>query len=51
MRETSFDVYSAGYEPQPIHPLAIKVMEEIGYDLSKQKSKELSSLAKNEHFE
>ena len=45
-----FDVYSAGYEPQPIHPLAVKVMEEIGYDLSKQKSKELWTLAKNEHF-
>jgi arsenate reductase len=45
-----FDVYSAGYEPQPINPLTIRVMQEIGYELSKQKPKELWPLAKNEHF-
>jgi arsenate reductase len=45
-----FDVYSAGYEPQPIHPLTVRVLQEIGYDLSKQKSKELWPLARNEHF-
>jgi arsenate reductase len=34
-----FVVYSAGLEPKGMHPLTVKVMEEIGYDLSGQYSK------------
>ncbi len=34
-----FDVYSAGLEPRPIHPMAIQVMDEIGVDISGQLSK------------
>ena len=34
-----FDAYSAGLEPKGINPLTIQVMEEIGYDLSGQRSK------------
>lgn len=45
-----FDVYSAGFNPQPIHPYAIKVMEEIGYDLSTQHPKDLWQLIKNNSF-
>ncbi len=45
-----FDVYSAGFDPQALHPYAIKVMQEIGYDLSKQQPKDLWQLAKNEYF-
>ena len=45
-----FDVYSGGYDPKPIHPMAIQVMQEIGYDLSKQQPKDLWKLARNEHF-
>jgi arsenate reductase len=45
-----FNVFSAGYHPQPIHPYTIKLMQEIGYDLSKRQSKELWELAKNQHF-
>lgn len=45
-----FDVYSAGFEPQPIHPLTIKVMKEIGYDLSGQQPKDLWPLVKSEYF-
>ena len=45
-----FDVYSAGFNPQPIHPLTIKVMKEIGFDLAKQQPKDLWPLAKSEHF-
>lgn len=45
-----FEVYSAGYQPQPIHPYTLKVMQEIGYNLSNQKSKDLWELAKNQHF-
>jgi arsenate reductase len=45
-----FEVYSGGYKPQPIHPFAIKVMQEIRYDLSKQQPKDLWELAKDQHF-
>ena len=45
-----FDVYSAGFNPQPIHPYIIKVMQEIGYDLSKAQAKELWQLIRKEYF-
>ena len=34
-----FEVHSAGMEPKPLHPMTVKVMEEIGVDMSGQKSK------------
>jgi arsenate reductase len=34
-----FEVYSAGTEPQGLHPLAVTVMDEIGLDISGQQSK------------
>ncbi len=34
-----FEVFSAGINPTQINPLAIKVMDEIGVDISKQRSK------------
>ena len=34
-----FETYSAGLEPKGINPLTIQVMQEIGYDLSGQRSK------------
>ncbi len=46
----NFDVYSAGFDPKPIHPYTIKVMQEIGYDLSKQQPKELWQLIQKEYF-
>lgn len=36
-----YDVYSAGSDPQGIHPLSIRVMAEIGIDIFKHKSKSL----------
>lgn len=33
------DVFSAGFEPAPIQPMAIQVMKEIGIDISSQHSK------------
>ena len=45
-----FDVYSAGFDPKPIHPYTIKVMQEIGFDLSKQQPKELWQLIQKEYF-
>ncbi|MCX7994814.1 MAG: arsenate reductase ArsC [candidate division WOR-3 bacterium] len=44
-----FDVYSAGIEPSGVHPLAIKVMQEIGIDISNHKSKSAGEFLK-EHF-
>jgi arsenate reductase (thioredoxin) len=37
-----FDVYSAGTSPKGINPLTIQVMNEIGIDVSGQRSKHLS---------
>ena len=34
-----FEVYSAGFNPTEIHPLTLKVMEEVGLDLSSQHAK------------
>jgi len=40
-----FEVYSAGAKPSSVHPLAIKVMAEIGIDISKQKSKSVETFS------
>lgn len=45
-----FDVYSGGFDPKPIHPMAIQVMKEIGIDISNQKPKDLWQLTRDEHF-
>jgi arsenate reductase len=45
-----FEVYSAGLHPKPIHPLTIKVMEEIGVDMSGQYSKPLTTYLGKVHF-
>ncbi|HEX5036656.1 MAG TPA: arsenate reductase ArsC [bacterium] len=34
-----FDVFSAGLEPKGVHPMAIRVMAEIGIDIGGHKSK------------
>ena len=36
-----YEVFSAGSTPTRVHPLAIKVMNEIGIDISKQSSKSI----------
>ncbi len=36
-----YEVYSAGTEPTTVNPYAIKVMEEIGIDISNHRSKGL----------
>ncbi len=45
-----YDVYSAGLEPKPIHPLAIRVMDEAGVDIRGQRSKMLSEYAGKVQF-
>jgi arsenate reductase len=36
-----YEAYSAGATPTKIHPLAVKVLEEIGIDISEQSSKSI----------
>ncbi|MGB9595796.1 MAG: arsenate reductase ArsC, partial [Candidatus Poribacteria bacterium] len=43
-------VYSAGLEPGEIHPYTKKVMEEIGFDFSKNRSKGLSEFMGKMHI-
>jgi len=37
-----FNVYSAGTAPKGIHPLTVQVMNEVGLDISSQRSKQVS---------
>ena len=37
-----FEVYSAGLDPKGMNPLTVKVMSEIGIDISGQKSKSVT---------
>ena len=34
-----FEVFSAGFQPEPIHPLTERAMEELGIDMSRHYSK------------
>lgn len=38
-----FEAYSAGLEPKGLNPLTVKVMNEIGVDVSEQKSKNINT--------
>jgi arsenate reductase len=40
-----YEVYSAGTHPSKVHPLAIKVMKEIGIDISSRTSKSSKKIA------
>lgn len=46
----AFDVHSAGTEATHVRPLAIRVMNELGIDISRQQSKTLNRYL-NEHFD
>jgi len=45
-----FEAYSAGIEPATVHPLAVKAMQEIGIDISGQRSKSLHEYMGKVHF-
>ncbi len=45
-----FEAYSAGIDPREVHPLAVRVMEEIGIDISKQQSKSVARYLGTGHF-
>jgi arsenate reductase len=44
LRDNNFEAYSAGIRPKGLDPRAVKVMAEIGIDISLQKSKDIDSL-------
>lgn len=44
------EVESAGTEPKPVHPLAVRVMQEIGIDISGQRSKGIGQLDRSRPF-
>ena len=44
LRKNGYNVQSAGVESHGLNPLAVKVMNEIGIDISNQKSKKINSL-------
>jgi len=46
----AIEAYSAGLEPKGIHPLTVKVMEEIGIDMHDHTSKPLSDFLGKIHF-
>lgn len=37
--------FSAGTDPRPVHPLAVKAMEELGIDISRQRSKPVETFS------
>jgi arsenate reductase len=45
-----FEAYSAGLKPRDIHPYARRVMEELGFDLSRQRSKDVTEYMGKMHF-
>lgn len=45
-----YEVYSAGTDPEPVHPLAIKVMKEKGLDIGSQHSNNIMEYIGNFFF-
>ncbi len=45
-----FEAYSVGLEPRPVHPLAVRVMDEIGIDISGQVSKGVDTVLGKHSF-
>lgn len=44
LRGDEFEAYSAGIEPKTLDARAVKVMEEVGVDISQQKPKTIEQL-------
>lgn len=40
----NYQVFSAGKDPKGVHPLTVKVMDEVGVDISQQRSKGMKEL-------
>jgi arsenate reductase len=46
-----FEAHSAGLEPKGLNPLTVKVMEEVGIDVSGQTSKGIDTYLGKTHFQ
>jgi len=46
----NYDPHSAGLEPKEIHPLTLQVMNEVGIDLSRHRSKGVGEYLGKVHF-
>lgn len=46
----AFEAFSAGLEPKGLNPFTVRVMEEIGIDISRQRSKGVDEFLGKEHF-
>jgi len=46
-----FESYSAGLEPKGVNPLTVKVMEELGIDISTQTSKDINTYLGKTRFQ
>jgi arsenate reductase len=44
MLPNDLKIFSAGLESKGVHPIAVKVMQEVGIDISHQKSKNISEI-------
>jgi len=44
LRNNEFEVFSAGVDPKGVHPKAVQAMQDIGIDITKQKSKHIDDL-------
>ena len=47
---SNFEAYSAGLEPKGMNPFTVRVMNEIGIDVSGQRSKSVSEYMGRMHF-
>ena len=50
MAGDKFEVCSAGLEPKDVHPMTVRVLQEIGTDWSKARSKSLNEFLGKIHF-
>ncbi|MDP2995089.1 MAG: arsenate reductase ArsC [Anaerolineales bacterium] len=48
---SQFEPFSAGLEPKGLNPLTVRVMEEIGFDMSGHRSKGIDEYLGKEHFQ
>lgn len=47
----AFEAHSAGLEPKGLNPLTLKVMKEVGIDVSNQQSKGIETDLGKKHFQ
>lgn len=51
MGKGQFEAFSAGLEPKGLNPFTVRVMEEIGFDMSGHRSKGVNEYLDKQHFQ